>query len=146
MDRSAKVHFRLIQDADGYPPVAAESLWAQPGVNAGEYVIDNVPFFASNATLGDTVLVREEDGHWWFERLIRRSGNSLVRVVFFDQACIERLSERLISLGCATEYLMDHNILAVSVPDTANLTAVQDYLRAEASAGSIDYEEPILRQ
>lgn len=103
-------------------------------------------FGASDATLGDTVLVREEEGHWWFERLLRPSRNSLVRVVFLERGCVERLSARLIVLGCATEYLEAHNLLAVNVPDTSTLIEVQGYLAAEASAGSIDYEEPILRQ
>ena len=146
MSRSVKVHFRLVQDKDDYPPVDVESLWAQPGAEAGEYVIDNVPFFARDATLGDTVFVREDEGHLWFERLVHRSGNSLVRVAFFDRTCLEKVSERLATLGCSTEYLRDHNLLAVSIPDTVKLMSVQVYLQAEASAGSIDYEEPILRQ
>ena len=141
-----KVYFRLVQDEDGYPPVAVETLWAKRGANRREYVIDNIPFFARDATIGDTVLVREEDGCRWFERLVRRSRNSLMRVVFFDRTCVERVSEHLVAQGCSTEYLRDHNLLAVNVPDSVNLADVQDYLQAEASTGSIDYEEPILRQ
>jgi Domain of unknown function (DUF4265) len=146
MIHPVKIHFRLVQDEDGYPPVAVESLWAQSGADSEEYVIDNVPFFARDATLGDTVLAREKEGHIWFEKLLHRSGNSLVRVVFFDQSCIERVSEHLASLGCSTEYLKGHNLLAVSIPNTVKLTSVQAALRTEARAGTIDYEESILRQ
>lgn len=74
---SVKVHFRLVQDEDGYPPVAVESVWAQPGMNSREYVLDNLPFFVREATLGDTVLVREEEGHCWFEAVVRRDRTRL---------------------------------------------------------------------
>lgn len=146
MTALVKVHFRLIQDEDGYPPAAVETLWATHGSNVGEYVIDNVPFFASEATIGDTVLVREEKGQHWFEKLVRCSRNSLVRVVFFDRACVEKVSARLVAQGCSTEYLKDYNLLAVSIPGSVKLIDVQSYLQVEVSTGSIDYEEPILRQ
>lgn len=146
MTTPAKVYFRLQQDEDGYPPVAVESVWAQPGANDREYVIDNIPFFASDATLGDTVLVRNEEGCHWFDRLVRPSENSLLRVTFFDRGAAERVSERLTWLGCSVEHFTKYNILAVSVPTDTKLTDVQEYLRLEADAGIIDYEEPILRQ
>jgi hypothetical protein len=92
------------------------------------------------------VLVREEDGHLWFDKVVRRSQNSLVRVVFFDCTCVERVNERLVNLGCSTEYIKAHNLLAVSIPDTVNLRDVQDYLQSEAGTSVLDYEEPILRQ
>lgn len=145
MSDSVKVHFELEQDQDGYPPVAVESVWAQPGANHGEYVIDNLPFFARDATIGDTVVVRDENGRYWFERVVHPSQSSLVRVVFFDRSCVERISERLTMLGCSVEYLQDYNLLAVSVPGKIKLADVQEYLRAEVSRGSIDYEEPIIR-
>lgn len=49
------------QGEDGYPPVAVEFLWAKPGAQLDEYVIDIVPFFIRIATVGDTVRVREEN-------------------------------------------------------------------------------------
>ncbi|MEW6431871.1 MAG: DUF4265 domain-containing protein [Myxococcota bacterium] len=146
MARAAKVHFQLVQDEDGYPPVSVESVWAQAGTEEGEYLLDNVPFFAREATLGDVVEVREEDGHLWFNKVVHRSQNSLVRVVFFDHGAVERVNERLMTFGCSTEYLKAHHLLAVSIPRTVNLREVQAYLQAEAAAGILDYEEPILRQ
>lgn len=141
-----KVHFRLVRDEDGYPPAAVESLWAAPATEPNEYVIDNIPFFARNATIGDTVRVREEEGHQWFESVVLRSLNSLIRVVFFDRTCIERVGERLVALGCSIEYSKDHNLMAVNIPHSVKLTDVQAYLKTEADTGSIDFEEPILRQ
>ena len=146
MSSPVKVHFHLSQDEDGYPPVAVESLWAVPGANADEYVIDNIPFFVRDATIGDTVRARDEEGNRWFENLVCSSPNSLLRVVFFDRSRVEEINKRLVALGCSTEYMKQYNILAVSVPESAELADVQSYLQAEADAGNIDYEEPILRQ
>jgi len=141
---SVKVHFQLTQDADGYPPVGVESLWAEPGPSAGEYVIDNVPFFVREATLGDTVLAREADGNLWFERVLRRSRNSLFRVRLFDESAKQRVSDALTAIGCATEYFKQRALLSVSIPDPKMVAGVQNYLRNEATSGVLDYEEPII--
>jgi hypothetical protein len=37
-------------------------------------------------------------------------------------------------------------LLAVDIPSDVSLTEVQGYLQAQAAAGLLDYEEPILRQ
>lgn len=141
-----KINFRLVQDEDGYPPVAVESLWAEPRETSGEYVIDNVPFFVSNVTLGDVVRVREEEGLRWFDDILSRSRNSLFRIVFFDRNCVGAIGEELAALGCSTEYLREHNLMAVNIPEKVALANVQAYLQSKASMGILDYEEPIIRQ
>lgn len=141
-----KIYFRFEQDEDGYPPVTVESVWAKPSEKSSEYIIDNVPFFAREATIGDTVSVREEDGTHWFDRVVARSRNSLVRITFFDRDCAEAIGERLVAFGCSIECLREYNLMAVSIPGTTALGDVQAILQSEANAGRIDYEEPILRQ
>ena len=144
--KSLKVHFKLIQDSDDYPPVGVESVWVQPGGSENEYVVDNVPFFITEATLGDTILVREDTGSRWFETVVRASDNSLVRVVFLDRDCVSAVDARLKALGCTTEYMKEYNILAVNIPAATSLTDLQAYLQIQHRAGRIDYEEPLLRQ
>ena len=146
MPLPVKIHFHLEQDADGYPPVGVESLWAYAGEALGEYVIDNTPFFVRVATLGDTVHVREVNGVPWFDRLVRQSANSLVRVVFLDRDCVDSVQQHLLALGCSVEYLREYNLMAVNIPEEANLRQAQGYLQAEAAAGRVDFEEPILRR
>lgn len=143
---SVKIHFPLAKDEDGYPPFDVESLWAAPTVDSAEYLIDNIPFLTHDATIGDTVQVRVENGHMWFDRLVRRSLNSLIRVVFFDRTCIERIGDRLVALGCSIEYSQDLNLMAINIPNSAALPDVQSYLEDETNTGSLDYEEPIIRQ
>ncbi len=139
------VFFRLEKDADDYPPVSVESVWAKETGTALELELNNVPFFAKEATLGDTVKVSSADGVFWYERMVRRSSNSLVRAIFFDEERVDTFSTELESLGCPTEYLRQYAILAISVPAGVRLADVQEPLRVAASQGVLDYEEPILR-
>ena len=123
-----------------------ESVWAEPGVNPDEYILDNIPFFIRDATLGDTIRVREQDGQRWFEEVVRPSAHSLIRIFFFDPAQTGRVTARLVDLGCSTEGMPSCKLLAVNIPPEVKLSEVQGYLGSERDAGVLEYEEPILRQ
>ena len=142
----AKVYFHLEQDADGYPPVAVESVWASPVGDWGECMLDNVPFFATQATLGDTVRTVDEDGVHWFRSVVKGSLNSLIRLVFFDVGRVAEVREALVGLGCSSEFVDRYNLLAVNIPATSSLSRVQQYVRSLATEEALDFEEPILRQ
>lgn len=144
MGASIKINFKLQPDADGYPPVAVESLWANPVGRAFE--IDSIPFFTSDATVGDMVLaVPDQTGALWFDSVEHQSQHSLIRVVFFEPECERLVAARLTALGCSTEGMKAFKLLAVDVPVDVKLSDVQDYLRTEVSAGRLDFEEPLLR-
>lgn len=146
MDNLTKVHFPLEPDEDGWPPVSVESVWAKRAAGEHEYVIENVPFFAAEATVDDTVQVREEDGNLWFEKLVRDSTNSLIRVIVIDPSRLKEISKSLVALGCVTELAPQWKLIAVNVPSSVSLSAVIEHLQSQASAGVLDYEEAILRQ
>lgn len=142
-----RLFFSLEQDEDGYPPVAAESLWAVPTGQSHEYALDNIPFFARQATSGDVVQAREGDGGvLWFERMVKPSGKSLLRVTFFQYVKVQEVRGFLKQMGCSTEWDNTHRLVAVSVPPDVNLEPVQSYLSEQAQLGYLDYEEPLLRQ
>ena len=48
-----KIGFRLERDEDGYPPPGSEWLWAYP--SEGMWVIDNIPWYSREVSLGDAV-------------------------------------------------------------------------------------------
>jgi hypothetical protein len=97
-----KVLFRLEQDEDGYSPFGVEGVWAEQ-TKDGKFVLDNIPSFARQATLGDIVEVAYEDGEPFYASTLARSGNSLVRVVFFEGHDPTELRSKLKELGCSTE-------------------------------------------
>jgi hypothetical protein len=141
-----RIHFRLEQ-VNGYPPDVEESLWTQVAKGGEGYVLDNIPFFVSTATLGDRVsATNDDDGRLWYLETIERSTNSLLRVVVFQGHELEGVASALRDLGCDVEVLVARSLLAVNVPSEVDLTKVQDYLVCVAEQGSLDYEEPLLRQ
>lgn len=144
MNTPVKINFKLQPDADGYPPIAVESLWAKP--IGGQFEIDSIPFFTRDATVGDLVrAVPDSTGTLWFESVEQSSRRSLIRVVFVEPDCEQSAVVSLKALGCGTEGMKAFKLLAVDVPANVDIGDVQDYLRAEASAGRLDYEEALLR-
>jgi len=52
-----KVYFDLEKDADGYPPVNSESMWAVP-MGEFRFRIDNIPFFVYGVFVHSKLYVR----------------------------------------------------------------------------------------
>lgn len=140
-----KMFFRLVMDADGYPPFTVESLWVDETEAAGEYRMNNTPFFVRNATLGDIVRGAEVEGRLEFCGTVVRSSNSLVRVVFYDPAATTEVRDHLTLLGCSSEWFESRKLIAVNIPAAVDLRRVQHYLASMEARGVIDYEEPMLR-
>jgi len=140
-----KVQFRLVQDEDGYPPFDVESVWAIATSDPDEYIIDNIPFFAREATVGDRVHVTRDGQVLLYGEVVRRTHNSLVRLIFFETDEIPKVRRDLESLGCATEFFGSKPIVAVDVPENVKLTDVRKYLDLLESDEILTYEEPIIR-
>lgn len=140
-----KIVILLEKDEDGYPPVETESVWAR-SAGEGRAVLDNIPFFATVATLGDTVEYADVDGELQFVRVLEHSGNSLIRVYYRDDANAGPITTALVGLGCEVERDQIHHLLAVSVSASVSLTGVQAYLGATAEELDLEFEEPILMQ
>ncbi|MBS5837544.1 MAG: DUF4265 domain-containing protein, partial [Neisseria sp.] len=82
-----KIFFKLIIE-DNYPPVSEESIW---GVNLGNnlFKINNIPFYTKDVSFDDTVSVVDIDGVLHYKKTIKSSGNSTIRIIFFDGKEIE---------------------------------------------------------
>jgi hypothetical protein len=140
-----KIAFPLFKDADDYPPFDVEDVWATSTDSPLHFVIDNIPFFATQATLGDVVSVKDEAGRLVFEAVVSRSSSSLVRVIVFDMTQFDAIRGRLNELGCSTEAFTSRSIMAVDIPASVRLPLVQSYLRELTTAHIAECEEAILR-
>jgi hypothetical protein len=142
-----KVFFGLEQDEDGYPPFAVESVWAEEAQD-GLFVLDNIPFFARQATLGGLVSAVYEDDAPCYASTVQSSGNSLIRVVMCDNHDPAELRSSLISIGCSTELFSRNSLrlIAVNVPLTTPIGDVRAMLERGCDEGHWDYEEAILCQ
>ncbi|WP_198391002.1 DUF4265 domain-containing protein [Burkholderia ubonensis] len=85
-----KIVFELKFDADGYPPVAFESMW---GIEAhrGAHVIDNVPYYVYCVSKGDTVSASVVDGEHRALSVVARAGHSSCAGdrVAYEDACLQ---------------------------------------------------------
>ena len=145
MSKSRKIVFKLFQDEDGYPPVGHESVWAIP-LGDGQFAINNIPFFTCDATFGDVVLANEEMGELGFGTVIKRSGNSLLRLIYAEGADVEQIRASLGELGCSTEWDDNHRLISVNVPAEVALSRVRDFLSSGLERGISDFEEAIVRE
>ena len=142
---AVKVHFDLPVGADGWPPVAVESLWAEP-VADDVVRLTNVPWFARGVASGDLIRVeRDDDGVLWAAEHLEWSGNCTIRVVPSATGPLRGSRQRVLDtfqpFGVTGEGIQQFGLVALEVPPGADLAGVQRVLRAGARDGWWDYEE-----
>jgi Domain of unknown function (DUF4265) len=137
-----QIRFALKQDALGFPPARSETVWAAATEVPMEYVLDNIPFFARAATLGDRVRVEAVDGALWYRDTLIAGSSSLLRVAVRKDP--QPVREELEKLGCACELSIAYHLIAANVP-REKLAQVKARLIELVKAGEVDYEEALLR-
>lgn len=140
-----KIVFEIEQDADGYPPVRVESVWAIDR-GGGRFEIDNIPWFVKVATVGDVVGVERRDSELVFAEMLEQSSNSLIRILCARHVDPQAVRADLSALGCESEYDGDHNLVALSMPASAPADDVWQYLDSREASGDLEFEVPIHRQ
>jgi Domain of unknown function (DUF4265) len=120
-----------MSDDDGY----TETAWAvrvEPGVD--HFRLDNSPFYAYRVSDEDIVEGREiEDGLCEFVRVVHRSGNRTVRLMFGDESAETPYGHRVLDgvagLGCTYEGMFGQ-VVSITVPPDVQLGDVAAYLTA----------------
>jgi len=126
---TAKVLFR-VPNEDGTAEV--ETLWAYD-LGDDQYKLDNCPFYAYGVSLHDVVYAPfdADEGRATFQRVVSKSGNRTVRVVFDPPIEPGNRSDEvlkgLVALGCDYERA-NSKYVVVNTPSGVELTAVRDYL------------------
>ncbi len=139
-----KLSLKVIQDAEGYPPVGVERVWMEE-LSEETGCVDSISFFSRDVALGDIVEFVVDDGERWYKRTIKRFGNALFRAVYYPSADVAALRSSLKGLGCETELDEAHTLVSISVPPNC-VTAVQAFLAEAEGSGEVGYEEAILVQ
>ncbi len=143
--RQEKIHFHLEQDEDGYPPFSVERVWATP-VGNDQYLLDSIPFYVLEVSLGDKVLAPMDDGIPVFDSVIESSGHSTLRLVLMnDNFPMSEVTNVLEKLGCKWEGAEIGTMIAVDVPPEIEIEPVIQFLNGLVEAGQIDYQEACIR-
>jgi hypothetical protein len=140
MDR-VKVRFPLSDDPLG---VGAEWMWAKP-LEGLIFELDNAPLHAYEISVEDVFLATISDSVVEFRSVVRKSGWRTVRVKFSrgkTHQDFEAIWPPLQAMGCEFEGAQsDRPLYAISVPCSASLSAVIDYLSSLEQNGVLEYEE-----
>ncbi|AXQ47226.1 DUF4265 domain-containing protein [Pseudomonas vlassakiae] len=137
------VLWRLEQDAHGYPPASVEGLWAKR--TATGYQVDSLPFYAYGIAPGDIISTCEDGEQSWFETLQQSGGASVFRIRVKAAADVEQVRMALEEFGCPCYAEPAVRMLAVEVPPTRALDTLLYYLLTQREAGTLDFEEGVLR-
>jgi hypothetical protein len=127
---------------DGSDEVEIESLWVTP-VQAG-FKIENIPFYARSLALGDVVKVVKKHDFLYFKKLLRASGHSTIRLIFFRKNLIQTTLNELEAMGCSSEISDIKTLVAVDVPSEKIYKLVKVYLDKGETEGKWEYEEGCL--
>ncbi len=138
-----KLVLQLVRDADGYPPVDYERVWIER-IDESTGRLDNIPFFSRDVALGDVVKIEQVGDELRYVSTLKRSGNSLFRVVYYPPTDPAELRRRIEKLGCETEMDASHTLIAVSAPSGDHVKRLQALLAAGENKGELGYEEAIL--
>lgn len=124
-----EVVFQIDKDAEGYPKSRDfEALLCKPlNAECSLCVINSVPFYLRNVAYGDTIRTKDDaTNSLSFERVVRRGGYSVYRVLLHDAAKKHDLINRLVEFDVLVE--QDGNLIAFAVPPTADSEAIVDYV------------------
>ena len=107
---------------------AAGPPWAER-LSEREFRRDNLPWFAYGVSDDDIVEARTTDheGVFEFVRVIRPSGNRLVRVILEDERQVDSVLGPLVGMGCHYEGA-NRRFISISVPPSVSLEAVGSHL------------------
>lgn len=142
--RSVKVYFDLPPDENGYPPAKSEFLWCTP-TKRGTYLIDNIPFFVRDISMGDEISADRVDRMLHFTKLIKKSKNSTVRVLLKEPRRASMLRKQLSAYGCGSELMDELSLLTISMPPDAEIAKALAFLDEEAERNMIGIEESSVR-
>jgi hypothetical protein len=141
-DNSVKVGF--VQKT-GEAKFETETIWCKI-IDNENFIIDNIPFIAKRISLGDTIKAEydSDDEMYYFDDFVKSSGNSTIRIIFYDDKSIDSTREWLTKRGCESEVLPARNIVAVNVPEKVDYFPIRDFLEEGEQKGTWVYEESCL--
>ena len=138
------VLFPVERDQHGYPSVSREQIWCL-SVRGDRFIVDNIPFYARDVSMGDEILTEFRDGERWFSAVLTPSRNTTIRA-FAQKVEVESvLVVKLESFGGLAEKMEGSPLVAVSFPPTADLAGALEYLDRESDAGNVAFEESCVR-
>jgi hypothetical protein len=122
-----------------------ESLWATViDREKGYYKLDNIPFFVTGYSSGDTVYAEVEDGRLIVKKLIDESGNTTLQIICFQQERVQVIRDELYSMGCESEGSHLPGYFSVEILAEMDYQKIKEYLAQLEEQEVLSYREACL--
>ena len=122
-----------------------DSVWAEP-LGSERFRVESCPFFAYGLSRDDVVQAAGPEGAGApvLEDVLEKGGHRTLRMalaggVALEAAPVQRLLERLLSLGCTHE-LLRPSLVAIDAPASADLGEVAEALQEAAERRLVAWE------
>jgi len=129
MTKNVKLEFR-IENEDG--SVDVETPWAVP-MGDDLYELANIPFYAYRVSESDVVHATKDtdDGFPVFKKVVKKSGNKTVRIIFEPPVeegnPSEQILNQLVAKGCSYEGA-NKAYIGLTIPPQVDLFEIRDFL------------------
>ncbi len=105
------------------------------------YEITGIPFYSKLVGKADLITVKEMDGEWWIDDVLRFTNNSTVQIKFIDVEYKTKVTDTLVKLGCELCYYREETsdffLCAIHVPAKINFKKVYSHLQPFEEKGII---------
>lgn len=108
------------------------------------YRLTTIPFFAKHLALHDLIAVEEEEGVHYFEELLVKSGHSVIRVLFADEATRLASTPLMEQFGVQAYQYADSVLVAFDVPAQVAYEPFEGFLQQGEAQQLWEYEEACL--
>ncbi len=126
MTEQVKVLFQENLGDDGEDEYQIETMWA---TTSGEgFRLDNIPFYAKGVSYADIVSAEWENDFLHFRKVLKRSGNKTIHILFSEQKDVKYTLKKLKEMGCISEISNIPELIAVNVPLESSYDNILDYL------------------
>jgi len=121
---------------------ALESAWAEKiGDN---YKLNNVLFYASGYSWGDIVEVEERSGELFVTGLVKESGHTTLRIIFYEENIIKPTMDQLEQMQCSWEGSNFPRLVSVDIAPEVDYTVIKKFLDEGERKDMWSYEESCL--
>lgn len=120
--------FNLPDEDDDWPPVTTECMPFQD-LGSGRYLLLVAPLFVRDLSVGDVLILEvSAEGIVWEWAHEKKSRNSTVWVIDFQQDHFEDVMKKFLSLGCNVSRSPEFDVAAISVPENVDREIVEEFL------------------
>lgn len=141
--RLFEVSVDLPEVSPTWPPFATERIFVEKTAVRSEGQVKSIPFFARGIAFDDIILVGvdNEREELVYERLVRESGHSTVRILLENAEAAGTVTALLTEFGSNWEVTTVENHWAVDIPPETPYQVLRSRLAQLETAGRIEFEE-----